>query len=191
VCKPKAILAFSDIDHGGEIVGPVYYQRWVGLFTRRRVPGSALYVSGCALLIAPGRFEDLLFDEDFFMYGEDIELGWRLMGCDGWFAHVAGVWVRHEGSASSGMGSEFYESRMVAAHLLLGRRLAKGRFEYALMIFGRFLTLTTRAGLRVLRYRSMLPIRALWSGWHLSRGHDPLRDRASKAIGSRSVQLLS
>lgn len=191
VSKPNAILAFSDIDHGGEVIGPVYYQRWLGLLTRRPLPGSAQYVSGCALLISPRRFEAPLFDENFFMYGEDIELGWRLMGCDGWSAYVPGVWVKHEGSASSGMGSEFYESRMVAAHLLLARRLAKGRFEYALMIFGRILMLTARAGIRGFRYRSMLPFRALWSGWLLSRGHDPLRDQASNAIAPRSVQLLS
>ena len=187
----ESILAFPDIDHGGEVVGPVYYQRWLGLLARRRLPGSALYASGCAMLLAPRRLGEPLFDEDFFMYGEDIELGWRYVGRDGWFAYAPGVWVRHEGSASSGMGSEFYESRMVAAHLLLAWRLAKGPLDYTLMIFGRFLTLTARAGLRALRYRSILPVRALWGGWRLFRGEDPLRERALKAKGANSVQLLS
>lgn len=189
--KPEALMAFSDIDHGGQIIGPVYYQRWLALFARWRMPGSAVYGSGCAMLIAPNRLEEALFDDSFFMYGEDIELGWRFVGRDGWFSHVPGVWVRHEGSASSGMGSEFYESRMVAAHLLLARKLASGFLDYALMIFGRCFTLTARACLRALRYRSTLPFRALWQGLHLSCGNDPLRLRATRAVASSSIQFLS
>lgn len=186
-----AILAYPDVDHAGDVIGAVYYQRWFGLLVRRPLPGSALYVSGCAMLIATERLSGLLFDEDFFMYGEDIELGWRFAQKDHWCIHVSGVGVIHEGSASSGIGSEFYESRMVAAHLLLARRLAKGAFDYALLIFGRFFTLTARAGLRALRYGSILPVRALWDGWQLFRGNDPLRERASKAEEPNSVHLLS
>lgn len=190
VCKPGAILAFSDIDHGGEIVGPVYYQRWLGLLTRRRFPGSALYVSGCALLIAPGRLGETLFDEGFFMYGEDMELGWRYARRNDWFAHVPVVLVRHEGSASSGTGSEFYESRMVAAHLLLAKRLATSDFEYSLMIFGRCLTLTARASLRAFRYSSSLPIRALLAGWRLFRGNDAMLARAKVADQSDYLKIF-
>jgi GT2 family glycosyltransferase len=190
--QPSAMIAYPDIDHGGKVIGPVYYQRWLGLLTQRPIPGSALYVSGCALLIAPDRTDSSsLFDEAFFMYGEDIELGWRFAERERWCAHVPGVWVCHEGSASSGMGSEFYESRMVAAHFLLARALAHICIQYWAMLFGRFLMLTARAALRAWRYRSALPLRALPNGWRIFKGNDPLHQRARLNMASRQVQVLS
>jgi len=172
--EPDAMVAFPDIDHGGKVIGAVYYQRWLGLLTQKPIPGSALYVSGCALLIAPERNCSTLFDESFFMYGEDMALGWQQANNNHWCVHVPGVWVLHEGSASSGMGSEFYETRMVAAHFLLAHVLAKGVVQYMLMVLGRFLALSGRAVLRAWRYRNDLPLRALCLGWRLSQGDDPL-----------------
>ena len=189
--ESEAMVAFPDIDHGGKVIGAVYYQRWLGLLTQKPIPGSALYVSGCALLIAPERNCSTLFDESFFMYGEDMALGWQQANNDHWCVHVPGVWVLHEGSASSGMGSEFYETRMVAAHFLLARKLATGRLDYGVLIFARFLTLTTRACLRAWRYRRGLPLRALLNGWYIAKGDDSLLERARSVMASRQIQVLS
>lgn len=165
--NPAAIIAYPDIDHGGRIIGTAYYQRYFGLYTRRRLLGSIPYASGCCQLLAPERLTGTWFDEDFFMYGEDVELGHRL-GPAG-MIHVPVVLVEHEGSASSGMGSPFYEARMVAAHWILARKLARNRLELGLLLGCRCLTIPSRAVIRALRYRSFTPIEALWHGVKLVR----------------------
>lgn len=176
--SPEAILACSDIDNEGRRTSTVYYQRWSGILSAKKVVGSAPHASGCAMLIAPERIEQFLFDECFFMYGEDAELGWRMLRSGKKFVHVPQVLVFHEGSASSGVGSEFYETRMVAAHFILAKKLATGSLDYGVLIFTRFLTLTARALLRTLRYHSDLPLRALFGGWKIFLGDDPLMRRA-------------
>lgn len=186
--KPEAILSFSDIDHGGEVLGAVYYHRWLGLLTQRRIVGSVMYVSGCAMLIAPPRLEEKLFDESFFMYGEDMELGWRYAPTNDWCAYVPIVLVRHEGSASSRNGSDFYESRLVAAHLILAKSLSKNYLDYGVMLIGRCLVLTARALVRAFRNKSALPLRALLTGWKLSKGNDAMLARSMMA--SKSAELI-
>lgn len=164
---PVAAIAYPTIDHGGRLISTAYYQRHLGLITTNPLLGDIPYASGCCLLIAPERVPLPLFDEDFFMYGEDIELGYRLHKQR--MVHVSeGVWVRHEGSASSGMGSPFYEARMVAAHWLLARKLAKNRLDQRLLYLGRAAALTLRAVIRGFRYRSRIPIESLWRGWRLA-----------------------
>lgn len=175
VQHPLAKLAYPDIDHGGTVKGTVYYQRWLGLLSTRPMPGSFAYPSGCALLLAPERFDQPVFDEDFFMYGEDWLLGWNLRAPPGAMIHVPQTLVQHEGSASSGLGSPFYEARLVAAHLTLARKLACNGVEYACLVSGRGLMLTARALLRTLRYQSTIPINALTVGRAIARGADPRR----------------
>ncbi len=164
VQHPLAKLAYPDIDHGGTVKGTVYYQRWLGLLSTRPMPGSFAYPSGCALLLAPERFDQPVFDEDFFMYGEDWLLGWNLRAPPGAMIHVAQTLVHHEGSASSGLGSPFYETRLVASHLMLARKLARSSTEYGALLLGRVLMLSARAIVRAQRYRSTIPLRALAQG---------------------------
>ena len=178
VRHPQARLAYPKIDHAGNVLGTVYYQRWFGLLSPRPLVGSDPYASGCCMLLNTTRIGPNVFDEDFFMYGEDMELGCRLRREPGAMLYLPIVWVRHEGSASSGLGTPFYEARMVAAHLILARKLAGGPLAHQLLLLGRGLTLTTRAVVRALRYRSRVPLRALREGWRLAQGADPLRDRA-------------
>ena len=165
---PYAILVYPDIDHGGLILGEIWYQRFFALITRHRMPGSVLHASGCALLFAPQRWTTPLFDEDFFMYGEDVFLGWTHRGT-GRLVHAPGVWVSHEGSASSGMASPFYEARLVAAHLQLARKMALNRWDYLFLLAGRALSLSARAVLRSFRYRSLAPATALVHGVRLAK----------------------
>lgn len=164
--KTSVIIAYPTIDHGGTHIGTAYYQRHFGLYVKKRLPGSVPYASGCCQLLAPERLTGKWFDEDFFMYGEDVELGHRL-GPHG-MVHVPGVWVIHEGSASSGMGSPFYETRIVAGHWLLARKLARNRGELGLFLLGRAILLPARALLRAWRYRSLIPVKSLSHGWRLA-----------------------
>lgn len=163
---PAAVIAYPTIDHGNRLIGTAYYQRYLGLITTKPLPGSIPHASGCCQLIALDRMPSLLFDEDFFMYGEDVEFGYRL-GMQR-MVHVPSVWVRHEGSASSGMGSPFYEARMVAGHWILARKLAKNRLDQGLLYMGRFIALTLRGCLRAWRYRSGIPLKAYFEGWRMA-----------------------
>jgi len=113
------------------------------------------------------------------MYGEEIELGWRLRARQGAMAYINGVLVEHEGSASSRPGSPFYEARVVAAHLILARKLAHNRFDACLLYAIRVPVLLTRALLRSLRFHSVAPWLALWQGLRIALGKDPLRQRST------------
>ena len=167
--QPTALLAYPCIDHGGRVIGTAWYQRWLGLITEAHLPGSFPFASGCALLIALGRLPRLaLFDERFFMYGEDVALGASLARDPGAMCHVPRVLVWHEGSASSGMGSAFYEARTVAAHLLLARVLARHAVDHVGLLMGRALALLARALVRTARYRSAQPLQALIAGFKLA-----------------------
>jgi N-acetylglucosaminyl-diphospho-decaprenol L-rhamnosyltransferase len=165
--SPVAVIAYPKIDHGGHCIGTVFYQRYFGFITKEELPGSVAYASGCCQLLDPKRLIGCWFDEAFFMYGEDMELGHRL-GTER-MLYVPELLVRHEGSASSGMGSVFYETRMVAAHWMLAPKLARSRFDLVALYTGRILALSLRAVLRAMRYRSSIPIKSLWDGLRLAR----------------------
>jgi N-acetylglucosaminyl-diphospho-decaprenol L-rhamnosyltransferase len=163
---PTAVIAYPSINHDGNIFATMYYQPAFALVTFTPLPGSIPYASGCCQLLIPERLQGAWFDEDFFMYGEDVELGWRLG--NNRMTHVAGVWVKHEGSASSRMGSPFYESHIVAAHWLLTRKLARSSAEFSLFWLGRAAFLPLRALLRSWRYRSWVPFKSFREGWRLA-----------------------
>ncbi|MCX8049021.1 MAG: glycosyltransferase family 2 protein [Methylohalobius sp.] len=185
---PHAVLAYPTIDHGGRLIGTAYYHRVLGLITTRPLPGSIPYASGCCQLIAPARYPGLLYDEDFFMYGEDTELGWRL-GPER-MVHVPQLLVDHEGSASSGMATDFYETRMAECHWRLTKKLAKNRIDLALLYLGRLLTLPLRALIRTLRYRSPIPLKALAKGWRLAHGQAIHAPFAAEATRSKSLSHM-
>jgi N-acetylglucosaminyl-diphospho-decaprenol L-rhamnosyltransferase len=165
--SPEAVIAYPTINHGGRYSGTSFYQRWFGLITTKRLPGSIAYASGCCQLLDPAHLFNPWFDEEFFMYGEDTQLGHRLGECRMLF--VPDALVTHEGSASSSIGSIFYEARMVAAHIILARKLAKNNFDLALLYIGRLFALSIRAALRAVRYRSWTPIKSLWDGLGMAR----------------------
>lgn len=158
---PQAFISFPKTEQHGCPLGTAWYQPWLALITFRRLPGSFPYPSGCALLFASDRWMEPLFDEDFFMYGEDVFLGWMNKGT-GRIVSDPRVWVIHEGSATSHMASLFYERRLVTSHLQLARKISRNRWEYAWLLFGRALTLPARALVRTLRYRSLAPLYALF-----------------------------
>lgn len=160
---PQAVLAFPTIDHRGRAFGAAYYHRVLALITSYPLPGSFPYASGCCQLIAPERYSGKLYDEDFFMYGEDVELSWRL-GVNR-IVFVSAAKVMHEGSATSKLGTAFYETLLVESHLRLIDKLAQTRFDRRLLLLGRLVSLPARALMRTWRYRSLVPLRALAEGW--------------------------
>lgn len=141
--------------------GWLYYQPWLALVTRYKLPGSFSYLSGCCLLVSREDNAQPLFDEDFFMYGEDVELSWRIRREGGTLVLLEQAWVEHEGSASSGQASEAYERFLVHSHLLLARKLAGNAWIAWLQFVLRWPSLLARACLRAVRYRSQVPLRAL------------------------------
>lgn len=157
---PEAILIYPDIDEGVKISGTRWYQRRFGILLPFHVTGSFPHPSGCAILFAPDRWAYPLFDEAFFMYGEDAYLGW-VHRDTGRLTHLPKVCVWHEGSASSGMGSPFYERRMVAAHLLLAVKTSTDLSDRFLSLTGRVIFLFCRALARSVRFRHMLPLRVM------------------------------
>ncbi len=185
---PVAGIAYPAIMQSGRISGTVYYQRWLGLLSARPLPGSDAHASGCCMLIDPVRTGRPVFDEDFFMYGEDAELGCRLRRRPGTLLHVPQARVEHEGSASGRIGSLFYEERMVAAHLILAHKLARSTAGRLGLLLGRVIMLPARAIVRTIRQRSTIPLRALVRGWRLAQGHDPLLARARRFATSPTSQ---
>lgn len=167
--RPGALIAFPALMHAGHRLDEVYYQRWLGLITTQPWPGAFRLPRGCCLMLATDRWPDPLFDEAFFMYGEEIALGWSLHGQPEALCLVDSVCVEHEGSASSGLGSPFYEERMVAAHLILSGKLGRNTWEKSMLLAWRTPMLILRATLRACRYRSVVPLTALWKGWRIFR----------------------
>jgi GT2 family glycosyltransferase len=169
---PDAAMISMDVEHAGQRQGPMYYQRWCGLQFKRPAWGAFGYASGSCLWMVLKNSPTPLFDEEFFMYGEDCELGWRLRHRAGAWIHVPRCLVMHEGSAASGLGSPFYEARMVAAHILLARKLAANSLQRRLFFTLRIPFLLARALVRSLRYGSLEPWRALSAGMRLANHPD-------------------
>jgi GT2 family glycosyltransferase len=138
-----------------------HYQRATGLLLSRPMMGTYPYHSGCCLLISPALARCPLFDESFFFYGDDTELGWRLAKQGVAIGLAEGAIVEHAGSAGSRNGSLFYEYHMARAHWLLAKKLASGRLEYAVFLAGRAISLPVRAAVRALRQHSTVPLKGL------------------------------
>jgi GT2 family glycosyltransferase len=172
--QPLAKLAVPRINHNGIVSGRAYYQPITGTLHWTARSDCFSYPSGCCFLLAPERNELPLFDEDFFMYGEDWALGFRLSAPEN-ICYLDEVLVLHEGSASSKIGSRFYEERMVAAHLTLVRKIAETKLQQILLTILRAASLTARAIVRTARYRSLVPLKALFWGARIAWWRDPLR----------------
>lgn len=159
--KPSAIASACMVSHDGVATAFAHYHPFLGLLSKWPIPGAYRYLSACCMLIHPFLARDDLFDEDFFFYGEDIELGWRLLGLGIGQIPVSQAVVDHEGSASSRNGSLFYEYHMARAHLLLPRKLSEPGIGRCAMLLARAVSLPLRAMVRSLRFRSLLPCRGL------------------------------
>ena len=156
----KIALAAPVINTGEKQISGYWYHRFSGLIFSHNFVGTFPYLTGCCLLVDRRIIGEGLFDEDFFMYGEDVELSWRLR-LSGWdTACVDQAIVQHEGVGSSHQGGFFYEYHIVRGHILLAWKLVKRRWEIPFLYLGRLLTLSLRSIVRAIRFRSLVPVTA-------------------------------
>jgi hypothetical protein len=156
----RTAVAAPMIDTGHKRIAYSWYHRLTGLMFSQHVIGTFPYLSGCCLLVDRRIIGDGLFDEDFFMYGEDVALSWRLRLAGFEKDCVNDAIVRHEGVGSSHQGGFFYEYHLARGHILLARKLSMHRWETPLLYFGRLLTISARAIVRAIRFRTFVPIKA-------------------------------
>jgi len=161
--EPRAVLAAPKVvSRNGEREQGIWYHRYWGLLCSRPGPLRFHYFTGCCLLL-PRHFvtEGQLFDEAFFMYGEDAELGFRLAHDGHKTIYADSVLVEHEYGPSVERSSFFYEYHMNRCHLLLSLKTWRHRAEIPLLLATKYLALWFRAAARSLRHRSLTPLLAL------------------------------
>lgn len=144
----------------------LWYQRFWGLMTTRPVPGAFPFPSGCCLMFRRELLaKSKLFDEDFFMYGEDVLLGWRLAR-SGVVPHLVGDAVAHHaGRASAGGHGLFYEYHTARAHVLLAMKTWRSRLEIPLLLATKAVGMLLRATWRSFQRKSVTPLLAFLLGW--------------------------
>jgi N-acetylglucosaminyl-diphospho-decaprenol L-rhamnosyltransferase len=150
-----------------------HYQRATGLLLRSWQPGAFRFLSGCCLLIPATLARAPLFDEDFFIYGEDIELSWRLGRAGVQLLHSTEAQVIHGGGKSTRPGSFFYEYHMLRGHMLLARKTAGNRLQAVAFVSLRYPIFFLRALWRSLRAGRWTPLRA-WLRVIFGRQMDPV-----------------
>jgi len=145
-----------------------WYQRYFGLMTRGWLPGAFVFPSGCCLLFRQDFLVDRnLFDEDFFMYGEDVLLGWKLSrkkGVDGPFL-VKDAAVYHIGKERSGDTNLFYEYHTARGHLLLSCKTWHSKLEIPILLLCKSWSMALRAAHRSFQYKSFIPFFAFFLAW--------------------------
>jgi N-acetylglucosaminyl-diphospho-decaprenol L-rhamnosyltransferase len=139
----------------------IWYHRYFGLLLSRPGLGRFHYFTGCCLLLR----KDLLtasgiFDESFFMYGEDVELAWRLTRQGRRMVCAKNAFVEHNLGPSANRTGLFYEYHMVRGHLLLSMRTRKHPSEVPFMVMTKYAALACRAILRCFRHHSFVPLKA-------------------------------
>lgn len=149
----------------GSVPGRLWYHKILGLIMTHPVPGAISYLNGACLLIPYALAKADLFDPDFFMYGEDVLLSWRLVNQGVELVVVEHACYVHAGGWSSRKGGVFYEYHMARAHILLAKKLATSAPERWLFLLGRILGLSARAVARCARFRTLSPVRALVHAW--------------------------
>lgn len=169
---PTHLIAFPSLIHAGEPIQEVYYHRWFATLSAKPHLGSFRVPRGACMMVATDRLPGPLFDESFFMYGEEIALGWQLHHLPRALVHVSNAVALHEGSASSKLGSPFYEQRTAAAHILLTRRLATGPGQRALLAMIRTPAILLRGLFRSVSSFSVRPLAALYSAYCIARDVD-------------------
>jgi len=160
------LIAPAIIDENDAVQAMMWYQRFFGLLTNRALPGSFPYLSGCCLLFR----RDLpvsgsLFDESFFMYGEDTLLGWHMAARKKTMLRLDTALVRHTGQDPTSACTLFYEYHMARAHILLALKARRSLLEIPLLLIGKSMGLALRAMLRCYRYKSGIPILAFFLAW--------------------------
>lgn len=144
----------------------IWYHRYLGLLLSRPGQFCFHYFTGCCLLIPRHLVGEAgLFDEAFFMYGEDADLAWRLTHDEKKMVCAKDVYVEHEYGSSVDHSSFFYEYHMARGHLLLSWKTWKHPVEIPLLLLTKLIGLVGRATARCCRYRTLTPILSLFVAW--------------------------
>jgi N-acetylglucosaminyl-diphospho-decaprenol L-rhamnosyltransferase len=138
-----------------------FYYPLVALILHRQWPCSIRHPSGCCLLIRHDAVCKDLLDQDFFFYGEDAMLGFKLAQKGVEVAECRESVIVHAGSASAKNGSIFYEYHMNRAHWLLAKKMAGTPIQYVTYIGMRCVMLPMRTVVRCFRFRSIVPLKGL------------------------------
>lgn len=143
----------------------IWYNRYLGILTSFRIPLSFPYLCGCCVLLKRLVIEDgRLFSPVFFMYGEDVELGWRFLKRGLRIAQLNHVHVEHESGGSSRKGGFFYEYSLVKSHFQLCR-LTGAVIEMPAIFLMKFFSMGFRSILRSIRFRTLVPLQAFFFGF--------------------------
>jgi GT2 family glycosyltransferase len=143
VCASKILLEYEEnlIDAAGIVVCPDGLSIGRGRLERGdryNEETEVFFASDCACLYRREMLEDIgLYDEDFFAYADETDMGWRAQ-LAGWkCVYNPRAIVYHFHSASSGTYSPF------KAFLVERNRIwvAVKSFPFSLLIFGQFYTL--------------------------------------------------
>lgn len=173
VAGEAPVVAAPSIDGPtGLVPARTYYRHLTGAITPVG-PGwlGHVLLGGACLMVHRSLARAPLFDESFFFYGDDIEMGYRMSQKGVILTDVPEGIVIHQGSGSSGNGSLFYEYHMSRAHLLLVGKLGYALPARVALMGGRMVSLVLRAGLRSVRYRSARPWKGLaMAVFDVSRG---------------------
>ncbi|PTR26314.1 GT2 family glycosyltransferase [Luteibacter sp. OK325] len=174
VAGKSPVIAAPSIDGPTGLVPARTYYRHLSATISPAGPGlrGHALLGGACLMLHHTLVHEPIFDETFFFYGDDIEMGYRMAQRGVALVDVPEGVVIHEGSGSSGNGSIFYEYHMSRAHLLLVGRLGYGMAARFGLGAGRFFFLTLRALVRSVRHRSLRP----WKGLAMALS-DLLRGR--------------
>lgn len=165
-CHPETGMLSAATETAQGIQTEQYYHRWTGLLFSRYVRGSFLCLGGHCLLVRSEAIGKELYNPCYFMYGEDIELNWKLAQ-QGWkLAVLPQVLLRHEASSSSQNGSYFYEYHINRWHILIVRAVGKNSLERLLMYALRLPLLMLRATMRSWRLRRLTPLKALTNAYY-------------------------
>ncbi len=165
--NPQAALAAPRIVSSvrGREFG-IWYHRYLGLLFSRPRKGCFHYFTGCCLLFRKNLVDRTgLFNESFFMYGEDAELGWRLTRQGKKMVCAEDVHVEHEYGPSVDRTSFFYEYHMMRGHLLLSRLTYVHPIEIPVLTVTKSVTLIFRALIRSLRNQTPIPVAAWFIAW--------------------------
>jgi N-acetylglucosaminyl-diphospho-decaprenol L-rhamnosyltransferase len=144
----------------------IWYHRYLGLLLSNPGRFRFHYFTGCCLLFRRQLIDDKgLFDEAFFMYGEDAELGWRLTRQGKHMVCAEEVFVEHEYGPSVDRSSFFYEYHMARGHLLLSWKTYTHPAEIPFLILSKLIGLGGRALARCCRHRTTSPFAAFCLAW--------------------------
>ena len=163
LCEPtNALAAPQQLSSKSQSNALLYYHAFLAALTHKKYLGSFAFLSGCCLLLDLEKTGISPLDTAFFMYGEDVALSSRLRKEGFTLAIASAAKVEHVGSASSIVGSAFYEYHVARGHLLLTSRISRSWLHAFILWPPRLTSLATRSLVRAVRARSTVPIVALW-----------------------------